>query len=519
MVASAFPHATRAGVEALEEGGNAADAACAVGLALGVCEPQASGLGGQALGMLYFDGRAVALDGSSRVPSLAHHSRVKGSHKKTGYRAATVPSVPATYAWLNEHYGRMDWRRILEPAIRIAREGYEITELQHRLQERELDEFMSVESRSGARYFLKNGASPYEVGETFRQPDLARTLEAMANKGVEEFYQGEIAAVIDADMRRNDGLLRADDLALIPWPIERRPIRRRYRDFLISTMPPPGAGQTLLLVMMMLDNFESKFLAKANAKQHHFLAETFRKAFMQRLDRPYDPNTYPQIREKTMMRRSFAAELANSITGEIDPSLPGQDVPGEQVTDTTHFVVMDGEGNIASVTQSIELTYGSKAAADGLGFLYNNYMMALERENPAHPYFLRPNSIPWSSATPAIVFHRREPWLALGSPGSERIFSSVSQFLVSVIDRSSNIGKAMLEPRFHCSIGGTVSLEAERFDPAVIEHLRSLGYTIDEREPYAFYLGCIQAVLKRQSGAGFQGVADVRRDGTAAGPV
>jgi gamma-glutamyltranspeptidase/glutathione hydrolase len=164
------------------------------------------------------------------------------------------------------------------------------------------------------------------------------------------------------------------------------------------------------------------------------------------------------------------------------------------------------------------MVYGSKAAAAGLGFLYNNYMGALELENPAHPYYLRPNAVPWSTAAPTIVFRNKEPWLALGSPGSERIFSSISQFLVGVVDRSASLLEAMLEPRFHCSVGGVISLETERFDPQVVDHLVSLGYRIDAREPFSFYLGCIQAVLRRQTGLGFQGVADVRRDGTAGGP-
>jgi gamma-glutamyltranspeptidase/glutathione hydrolase len=518
IVSSAFPEATAAGVEMLSQGGNAIDAACAVGFALSVCEPQGSGLGGQAVGLIYFDGKTRAIDGSSRVPSLTHRSRIRLKERRTGYKAATVPSLPAVYGWLHRNYGKLPWKTVMAPAIRVAREGYRITQLQHELQQKELENFLTVPSHSGARYFLRNGGDPYPVGHQFRQTDLASVMEAMSRKGVEAFYTGDIAAQIDADMRANDGLLRADDLALIPWPIERRPVRRRYRSLLVASMPPPGAGQTLLLVLMMLDHLGHRFLADRTPSRYHFMAETFRKAFLQRQDRPYDPNTYPQIREKMMLRRSFALELASTIVAEaMDVALPLQEF-AMPLADTTHFAVMDRDGNVASMTQSIESVYGSGAAADGLGFLYNNYMMALEPKNPAHPYYLRPNAVPWSTATPTIVFRQHEPWLALGSPGSERIFSAVSQFLVSVVDRSATISEAMLEPRFHCSVGGTISMEMERFDPAVVDHLVSLGYKIDEREPFAFYLGCIQAVLKRQTGAGFQGVADVRRDGTAGGP-
>jgi gamma-glutamyltranspeptidase/glutathione hydrolase len=347
---------------------------------------------------------------------------------------------------------------------------------------------------------------------------LANLLELIARRGVEEFYQGDVAAQIDSDMKENDGLLRADDLALIPWPIERKPVARRYRGYLIRTMPPPGSGRTLLLVLLMLAYLESRFVGSRQPERYHFLAETFRKAFLQRLDRPFDPNTYPQITSKTMLSRKFARSLAATIAKDMDVTLPLEDPVGAQTGETTHFSVMDRNGNAVAMTQSIELVYGSKAAAAELGFLYNNYMMAFELDNPAHPYYLRPNAVPWSSVAPAIMFRRKEPWLATGSPGSERIFSTITQFLSRVIDGSSTISEAVVEPRLHCSIGGTISMEFDRFEPEVGQYLKDLGYKIRPREPYAFYLGCIQATLKRQTGPGFQGVADIRRDGTAAGP-
>ncbi len=519
MVATAFPDATAAGVEMLAQGGNAIDAACAVGFALGVCEPQASGLGGQSTGLIHFEGRTFALDGSSRAPSLAHRSRLKHPDRlRVGYRATTTPSTPATYGWLHREYGRLDWPTVLEPAIRIARQGYRITQLQHDLQVRERENFLAVPSQSGARYFLAESGEPRPVGSWFRQPELAGVLELMAAKGIEAFYRGDIGDQIDADMRANDGLLRADDLALIPWPIERRPLARRYRGYLVKTMPPPGAGRTLLLVLLMLNHLKSTFVGGKAPERYHFLAETFRKAFLQRQDRPFDPNTYPQLHDKRMLSKRFARELAASIAEEMDVRLPLEDALGEDVGETTHFSVMDGDGNTVTMTQSIELVYGSKAAADGLGFLYNNYMLAFELENPAHPYYLRPNAVPWSSAAPTIVFRRKQPWLAAGSPGSERIFSALAQFLVKVVDGSAPISAAADEPRIHCSIGGRVNYEAERIPPAVVAHLGRLGYKLNPREPYAFYLGCVQAVLKRQTDAGFQGVADPRRDGTAGGP-
>jgi len=519
MVATAFPAATAAGVEMLAQGGNAIDAACAVSFALGVCEPQASGLGGHSLGLVHHEGRTFAVDGSGRAPSLAHRSRIEDPERvRVGYQATTVPGTPATYGWLHRNYGKLDWRTVIEPAIRIARQGYPITQLQHDLQARELENFLQVPSRSGARRFLTEEGCPRPVGSCFKQPELAGVLELIASRGVKAFYQGDIAQQIDADMRANDGLLRADDLALIPWPIERPPLARRYRGYLVKSMPPPGSGRTVLLVLLMLNYLQSKFVGGRTPERYHFLAETFRKAFLQRLDRAFDPNSYPQVHRKRMLSKTFARRLAASIADSMDVQLPLDDPLGAEVGETTHFSVMDRNGNTVAMTQSIEQVYGSKAAADGLGFLYNNYMLAFELDNPAHPYYLRPNAVPWSSAAPTIVFRRKEPWLATGSPGSERIFSAITQFLITVLDRSATISAAADEPRIHCSIGGRLNYEQERIAPEVVAYLGRLGDRLTAREPYAFYLGCVQAVLKRQTGFGFQGVADPRRDGTAGGP-
>lgn len=514
MVASSFPDATEAGVHVLEQGGNAIDAACAVGFALGVCDPQMSGIGGQTLGLIHVRNHTFALDGSSRVPSLAHVSRLRGDERGIGYRAATVPSTPATFAWLHRRYGRLPWPAVVDPAVRIAREGCRITARAHALQARELDHFMAVPSRSGARYFLKDGVRPYDDGDLFKQPDLASMLERLAHRGVEEFYQGEVAQQIDADMRANDGFLRADDLALIPWPIVRQPLRRSYRGVDVATMPPPGAGRTLLLVLLMLDHLPPDLLAGETHGRYHVLAEALRKAFLLRTQRPFDPNTYPQVENKRMLDRRFAGKLAASIGVAIDASLP-VDAPS-QLEETTHFCVMDAEGGVASITQSVEVAYGSKAAADGLGFLYNSYMLALDPTNPRHPYYLRPNAVPWSSAAPSIVFHEGEPWIALGSPGSEQIYSSVAQCLINVVDRGLSLADAVDRPRVHCSIGGTLAIEVPGFDASLMSFLEALGYRLERRT--AAGIGCVQAVLKCRTQPGFQGVADWRRDGIAAGP-
>ena len=517
MVATAFPDATKAGVEMLKKGGNAVDAACASALALGVCEPQASGLGGQSMGIIHINGKSYAIDGSSRSPSLAHSSvYANKKNRRLGHKATTVPSTLAVIGFLHERYGRLEWQKIVAPSIHIAKKGYKITQLQHDLQEREMDNFLSIKSKSGAKYFLKDGLVPYDVGDRFIQKDLAETFTAISEFGYRVFYQGKIAKKIVLDMKNNRGLIQDEDLAYIPEPLVRKPISRKYRHVSVVTLPPPAAGSTLLLTLMMLNHLPSKFLRSSKPSSYHFVAETFRKAFLHRVQRPFNRHTYNQIEEKIHLQRSFAKQMADSIHNSMDATLPMID-PDFGGDDTTHLSTMDDDGNAVGITQSVELAYGSKAAADGLGFLYNNYMSAFEFTNPNHPFYIRPNSIPWTSVSPALIFNNSKLWMVLGSPGSQRIFSTVTQFLSRMVDGDLPMSDAIEKPRFHCSINGTVSIEDGGFRTEIVNYLKDMGYDISVKDRYSFYHGAIHAVMKLQTQTGFHGVAEVRRDGTAEG--
>jgi gamma-glutamyltranspeptidase/glutathione hydrolase len=374
-----------------------------------------------------------------------------------------------------------------------------------------------VESRSGAKYFLKKG-NPYKVGDIFKQPELASLLRRLAERGIIEFYQGKVAKQIDADMRENGGLLRYDDLSLIPWPIERRPLKRKFRGMTVYTMPPPGAGRTLLFTLLMLDALPPKIFIKDKNKQYYLLTEVFRKAFLEREDRPFDPNFYPQLTEKQMLNKKYAKKCILEILKKVDRTLLPTIITDDELRgETTHLSVIDSEGMAVSLTQSIEKVYGSKAAAEGLGFLYNNYLIDFEYKMISHPFYLRPNAVPWATVAPSMIFNEENLWMVVGSPGSERIFSTIAQFLINIIDKNMSMDKAMQAPRLHCSLGGRVSLEAKRFPDSLVGYLREKGYRIDRREPYAFYLGAIHAVIKKHDNSGFHGVAEVRRDGTAGG--
>lgn len=516
IVATAFPDATNAGVEMLKIGGNAVDAACASALALGVCEPQASGIGGQTMMLIYTGKKVVAIDGSSRAPSLAHVKAIYETDRSSGYRATTIPSTLATLGYVQQKYGQLSWQKVVEPAIKIAADGYKISELQHNLQIRELTKFDSVESRSGKKYFFKNDF-PYPVGEVFKQPDLARLLEKIADKGIEEFYTGTVSKIIDADMRENGGLIRNDDLALIPYPIERQPLRGKFRKFSVYSMPLPAAGRTLLFALNMINGIPARRLNKDEVIRAKLLVKIFRKALLERSDRPFDPNFYPQVTEKDMLSTKYAQQCVKKIVKAVDLGLPIRETDDERSGETTHLSTMDKNGMAVSLTQSIERVYGSKAAADGLGFLYNNYIMDFDYKLPGHPFYLRPNAVPWATVAPTLIFHNDKIWMSLGSPGSERIMSAISQFLIHVIDEKMSLEKAMEAPRLHCSLGGRISIEGERFPNNVIDALEDEGYRLSKKDPYSFYLGAIHAVVKCLDGSGFQGVAEVRRDGSAMG--
>lgn len=502
VVATAHHLATDAGVEMLESGGNAFDAAVAAAFALGVCEPAASGLGGQTMLLAHHPAsrRTFALDGSSRAPNRAAAAEMPRAKQLRGHRATTVPSTPAVLRYVLERFGKLSRARVLEPAIRLADEGYEVSLLQYSLTRRELKH---LRAGSAAALFLRDGKRPHPAGSVLRQPVLAQTLRRLAARGIKDFYRGQIARKIHEDMERNDGLIRRDDLAQVPEPIERRPVTVRFGAQRVFTFPPPGAGRTLVEMLNVHQQLPAARRDIETPEGALFLAETIRRAFLDRQDRPFDPSFFPQVAGKRMLKPEYAARVARQMTKRLRTR-------GE----TTHLSAMDHEGNVVALTQSIERVYGSFAASPELGFLYNNYMSAFEYKDISHPYYLRPNAVPWASVAPTIVFRGNKPYAAIGSPGSERITSSILQVLLR-LEYETPLA-AVDAPRLHCSLKGKVSLEASRMRSDIVERLERHGFEIDVRDPYSFYLGCVQMVLRR--GKEFIGVADPRRDGSAGGP-
>jgi gamma-glutamyltranspeptidase/glutathione hydrolase len=270
-------------------------------------------------------------------------------------------------------------------------------------------------------------------------------------------------------------------------------------------MPPPGAGRTLIEMLNIIGHMKPREYDPDTPRGATILAGIIRRAFLDRKDRPFDPSFYAQVDERHMLDPDYAKRVARDARKRV--SLRGE---------TTHLSVMDRHGTVVALTQSIESVFGSCVAHPELGFLYNNYMSAFEHSDITHPYHLRPGAVPWASVAPTIVLHGRRPWLAIGSPGSERITPSILQVLIRLA-KGYSLYEAVEAPRLHCSLQGIVSIESGRMNPDVPDALEKAGYKVSVLDPYAFYMGCVQAVMR--DGPHFHGAADPRRDGAAGGPL
>ena len=444
VVSTAQYYASEAGLKIFKKGGNAFDAAVACAFALGVCEPFASGLGGQTM-MLIYESKTKkkwAVDGSSKAPYGTAPGDLHKAAWLKGHRASTVPSTPAVLSFVLKKFGTKSLREVLEPAIVLAQEGFKISPLHYFLMRRELQH---LKQRSAGRFFLKNGKDPYNVNVRFRQPILARTLKRLAKEGIEDFYQGKIAESICRDMKINNGIIQAADLAQIPWPVIRRPITTKFNSVRYFTVPPPGAGRTLIEILNILNEFKEKDRDPDTPKGSLLLGESIRRANLDRLDQPFNPNHYHHSSKERMTNTKWAKKISPQIQSLF-----------KSKGDTTHLSVMDKQGNCVALTQSIERVYGSFEAAPDLGFLYNNYMSAYEYETIKHPYYLRPGAAPWASVAPTIGFRGTKPWLVIGSPGSERIVSALSQVILRLAHQ--NPYDAVAAPRIHCSVKKKVFL-------------------------------------------------------------
>ena len=508
--ATAFPLATEAALAILQEGGNAIDAGVAAAWALCACEPSASGLGGQTILLLRLaDGRMQIIDGHSHAPAAASPHTMTADQQRMGHHATTVPSTPAILDYAQRKYGVLTRARIMQPAILIAEDGYEITPFQHR----QAQWVAAKLSGAATELFLRNG-SPPPVGYLFRQPALATTLRRLARCGFEDFYIGAIARMIAGDMRAHGGLITEQDLADSVSPVEREPISTSYRDHRIFTVPPPGGGVQLLLALQILERLS--LTGSPDFDWYEGIALTTSAVFRER------ERSLSNLEDLAPPSCGFAVtddrarQLAAEITNPTGDRWHGPSVAEEQ-GDTTHLSVSDRQGNVVLLTQSIQSMFGAKVAHPKLGFLYNNYLCTCPRH--PHPFGLGKNCRPRSNVAPTLVLRNMDnvptPFLGLGSAGSRRIISSILQVVSRVIDRDQRVADAVAAPRVHGLVGRKVWMERTACSKMLMAKLREHFREPVLKSHHHHAMGSVQALHFLPNG-GVAGAADPRRDGTAA---
>jgi len=514
MVATAHYLGTAAGVAALEKGGNAFDAAVTAAFALGVCEPAGSGLGGMAVLLAHHaaSGRTFLVDGNCWAPAAASPAEVARSKRYRGHRAVAVPRGVAALSHALTRYGRLRRREVLEPAVTLAEEGFPTTPLQHALARRFRG---SLRRRSAGALFLDDDHRPRLPGTVLHQPVLAHTLRRLAADGFEDFYRGAIARKIVADMERHQGFVGAADLQTAFEVSESEPIWGSFDGSQVATAGPPGGGLTLLQMLHMasslawedLDLKHPAGVCRVAALVARALADRVRRRLRTGADAPGETADLLDPESAARAARECLESPGQDETPTGTPEAPGH---GE----TTHVSVMDREGNVVSLTLSIERTFGAGVMTPELGFIHNGYLRAFKVHNRRHPHYLRPGAPARSNASPTVLLRNGRPWAAVGSTGSERIGSGIFQVLLRL--RRSKPFDAVHGPRLHATPQRHVRWEEERFPRGSREALLDRGFTVEPLGPYSFQLGGLQLVTR--SGATFTGVAEPRRDGAAAGP-
>jgi gamma-glutamyltranspeptidase / glutathione hydrolase len=546
IVVSVHELASRAGVEMMRAGGNAIDAAVATGFALAVVHPAAGNLGGGGFMLVrmaderthFLDYREMAPAAATRDMYLDAQGNVIEDASEIGYKAIGVPGSVAGMVYAEQKYGKLTLKKVMAPAIRLAREGYALSWGEARdFHDKYLAKF--PESR---RIFQRDG-NYYQPGETFRQPDLARTLERIAAKP-DDFYHGSLARELAAALQKGGGVITADDLAHYAVK-EREPIRGTYRGYDIISAPPPSSGGTVLIESLnILEGYDLGKLGDRSAQSIHYTTEAFRRAFFDRAEFMGDPD-FSKIPVAQLIDKKYAAAWRTSIDSDHASASNELKRPAifseleqyavaprsnHESPHTTHYSVVDAEGNAVAVTTTINDWFGSRVTADGLGFLMNDEMDDFSAK-PGVPNAdgliqgaanaIGPGKRPLSSMTPTIVVRDGKVFLVLGSPGSSKIITTVANVLMGVIDYGMNIQEAVNAPRFHNQWLPDV-LNVERwFSPDTVLALQKMGYHVqfglhdgENVSPYWSDAECI--AIDPKTGERL-GASDGRNNGKAVG--
>jgi len=526
MVVSREFHASDAGLEVLKAGGNAVDAAVAVGFALAVTHPAAGNIGGGGFMLVRMaDGRTSFIDFRERAPASASHDMyLDAAGKPTedstiGYRASGVPGTVRglEYAW--KRFGGRPWASLVQPAVELAAKGFPLSYEQAeslRASAKSLGSFADSK-----RIFLRDG-SYYQPGDTLAQPDLARTLERIERLGAADFYQGETARLLAKDMKQHGGLITEADLFGYTV-MERQPLTGRYRGYDIVTSPPPSSGGIGILQMLgVLDGTGYQKGGAGSAEAVHYMAEAMRRFFADRAQCLGDPD-FVKVPISSLLDPAYLARLRASIGSErATPSseVHAAPVPGKESNETTHYSIADAAGNVALVTYTLNAWYGSKVTATGLGFLLNDEMDDFAAKPGVPNMFglvqgeanaIAPRKTPLSSMTPTIVLKDGKPFLALGSPGGPTIINTVLEVMVNVLDFGMNVQDAVNWPRFHHQWLPDVLTMEPGYSPDTVALLEGRGYTIHRSRS----LGDCAAI--QWEDGWLEGAADPRSEAAARG--
>jgi gamma-glutamyltranspeptidase/glutathione hydrolase len=524
IVASQEAVATTIGVDILEMGGNAVDAAVAVGFALAVTLPQAGNLGGGGF-MLVYDaksGETVAIDYREKASAKAGRDtfldaagNADPNLSRWSGLAVGVPGTVAGLALALDRYGTLTLAEAVAPAIRLAEEGVVVTPDLAQSLASSADELKKWPS--SAKIFFKPDGSAYQPGDRLVQADLAKSLKAIAAGGPDAFYKGETARLIAAEMERSGGLVTTEDVAGYE-AIVREPIRGTYRGHDIVSMPPPSSGGVhIVQILNILEDFPIGFLGHNSADTIHLMAEAMKLAYADRSEFLGDSD-FVAVPVKGLTSKAYAAELRKEISrNRATPSAtikPGDPAPYES-DQTTHFSVVDKDGNAVANTYTINFSYGTGLVAEGTGILLNNEMDDFSAK-PGVPnaYGLiggganavEPGKRPLSSMSPTIVLKDGEVLLVTGSPGGSRIITTVLQVIMNVIDHGMNVAEASVAPRIHHQWLPDELRVEEGLSLDTIRLLEERGHTIRVQET----MGSTQSIMRRDDGALF-GASDPRR--------
>ncbi len=525
MVVTREAHATDTGLAVLKSGGNAIDAAVAIGFALAVTHPSAGNLGGGGFLLARFaDGKTAFLDFRERAPEKASRNMYLDASgnltedSKAGYRAAGVPGTVRGLELAHRKYGSRKWAELIEPAVQLAAKGFPVS---WALSESLKSNKLLPRFAESKRIFLRGG-DYYEPGDVLVQPELASTLQRIRDLGSKDFYEGETARLFAADMQANGGEITLRDLKDYTVS-ERAPLTGGYKGYAIVTAPPPSSGGIGVLQMLgVLEGSGYEKSGAGSAASTHILAEAMRRYFADRSEHVGDPD-FVKVPVSALLNVKYIASLAASIDPER--ATPSEQVrPGEvaayESAETTHYSIVDAQGNVVAVTYTLNGGFGNGVTLSKLGFLLNNEMDDFSAK-PGEPNLfglvqgeknaIQPRKRPLSSMAPTIVLREGKPYLVTGSPGGPTIINTVLQTILNVLDFGMNVQEAVDQPRIHHQWLPDAIVMEKGFSPDTAALLKARGHQI-RNVPL---LGEVAAILI--DGGWLQGAADGRVEAVAKG--